>query len=361
MATVLSQHKKENSNILKIKLDNSFIFYTSTKEDIKNLEKIKIRIYTKNLSFISSLKVPYIPSYILEVYNSNSIKNQLINKLNIRHKDKNVQNLYNALFFASTVNPKLRETLTFFGINHLIAISGFHIGILFLILYIIIKPIYRFFADNFFPYLHIQRDVSIISMVIIFLYMYMLSFPIPLVRAFFTLAFILFLKDRYIEIFNFEKLSIIILLILALNIEYLFSVSFFLSITGVFYIYIFLKYFPYKNKILIAIFLNVYLFFTMSIIVYFFFNKFSYTQISSIILSILFPIFYLTNIISHLLNLCSLFDEYLIEAINMKKSLIEINVPIYLLIFHILSSLLAIKYKILSYLIMFNFSIILIL
>ena len=81
------------------------------------------------------------------------------------------------------ISKELREDITKWGIAHLVAISGFHLGILSAILFFLLKPIYTFFQDRYFPYRNRTDDLAFIVFLLLGSYAYFIDMTPSVVRA----------------------------------------------------------------------------------------------------------------------------------------------------------------------------------
>ncbi|MCB5267736.1 MAG: ComEC/Rec2 family competence protein, partial [Candidatus Cloacimonetes bacterium] len=83
--------------------------------------------------------------------------------------------------------------------SHLLAISGFHLGVLSTVLFFLVRPMYRLFQKRYFPYAHANRDTFIFVACCLLLYMLFLGTPPSLLRAFGMLVVGFVLYDRGYE------------------------------------------------------------------------------------------------------------------------------------------------------------------
>ena len=348
---VESQYYKKDKIIFKLRHKN-ILFYSSSKENLKNLKHrfIDILILTNRITFLDYLKGFYATGLYISLNKENTLYQKNLKYIKNQHDSNKITNLFQAIFLASSISPKDRRVFTLYGISHLIAISGFHIAILLSILLFILNPIYKFFQQKYFPYRNRWLDLSIISLLILVGYLYFIGSPPSLLRSLFMYFLAIIFLFSYIKILSFNVLFITATILIALNPRLAFSLGFFLSLSGVFYIYLFLKWAKNIPIIAQALLLNIFLFLMMLPIVHYFFNIFSIYQILSIPMSILFTIFYPLYLFLHLINYGAIFDNYLLILINAKMEFITIQTPLWLYITYILSSLLSIKYTFFFYL-----------
>ncbi len=344
---VLNQYKKRKKKeyfVLKLKAKEGFVFYTTTYEDLKNLKnrKLKVKIITKNVSFFKFLKGFYAPVFDMRLYpKERNLKNILIDLISSSHKEKMTKELFLALFLGVPISKELRQKVQFLGISHLIAISGFHLGVLFFIFYNILQYPYKFFQTRYFPYRNRILDLTYFTILILFLYL-LICFTPSLLRAFVMFVFGFFLYTRAINILSFWSLFYSILLILALFPKFLFSIGFWFSVSGVFYIYLFLHHFKNMKNWQIFLFLNFFIFFAMMPIVHLFFGVFSYYQFLSPLLSMAFLIFYPVEIFLHLIGRGEILDFLIIKLFTLKGGVFYFKSSLTFVIFYIFLSILAV-------------------
>lgn len=343
---MLNQYQKRNKNgkiyhVLKLKSIQGYQFITSTYEDIKDLKfrKISVGLITKNISFLDFLKGFYAPTYDMRLLKyEDSLKLKLLHFIKNQHNSPYMQELFSALFLATPISKSLRENVSALGLSHLIAISGFHLGILFTLFYFLFNKIYKFFQVRFFPYRNRKFDLTLIVLAILFSYLYMLDFIPSILRAFVMLSYGFFLYHRSVNIFSFEVLFVTVLTILALFPTYLFSIGFWFSVSGVFYIYLFLHFFKNLKNWQIFVLLNFWVYLAMIIIVHYFFPIFSLHQLYSPIISMLFSIFYPLELFLHIIGFGWVLDDWLERFLLMDIKTFEFKTPLWMLIVYIFIS-----------------------
>ena len=353
-AEVLNQYRKNGHWVLKLKSKDGFKFYTTSKEDLKDLrgrEVDALLIKTKyKISFLDFLKGFYAVSYIKGVFPKESLKEKISSFFQAQHKSILTKELYNALFLAKPISKELREKLSFFGLSHLVAISGFHLGLIASFLFMIFYFFYKPLQQKFFPYRNRVFDAMIVISFITLLYVLFLGQVPSLIRAFVMMIFGIFLYIRNVEVLSFETLFWAVLSILALFPKLFFSIGFWLSVSGVFYIYLFLHYFKNLNRYLLFILLNFWVYFAMIPIVHYIFYNFSYMQLFSPIISMVFIIFYPLSIFLHIFGFGGVFDRYLLDFFNLSFDKLYFKTSFWFLVLYILISLLSIYKKRVFYL-----------
>ena len=79
-------------------------------------------------------------------------KNHFYTKIENQHTNPNITEIYGALFLATNSNPILRDTYANYGVSHLVAISGFHLGIISIIIFWISSILYKPIQKRYFPW-----------------------------------------------------------------------------------------------------------------------------------------------------------------------------------------------------------------
>jgi len=322
-AKIINQYKKKNYWVLKIK-NNDVTFYTTTKDDLKDIlnQKIEVGVITKKISFWEYLTKFYAPTFNLGILETPKYK-EFINK---QHKDKKIANIFNALFFGDSLYYDTRQKLSTLGISHLFALSGLHLAIISGVLYLILSPIYNLFIP---PYRNRNVDLGIIILSILFLYLWFVDFPPSLVRSFImeglVFIFAYFLRD----IFSFKLLFLAVIVSIVIFPSFVVSIGFFLSVMGVFLIFLFFKYFKlnYINGLLI---LPIYLYISMLPISHYFFGNFNFYQLLSPFVSIIFSVFYPFEIFLHLIGSGGMLDEIIKSYLNLGNNFITFYTPSFL-------------------------------
>ncbi len=347
-ATVLKQYTKSKNNrtyqVLKLKSEDGLTFYTTAKKSLQDVKdkKLELEIWSSNLDFYGYLTNFYAKSKIINIKENVSAKQKLDSYISSSHENKSISNVYQALYTNAPVEQDIQNKFSNLGVSHIVAISGFHLGILSLLLYFLLKPIYKFTQNRFFSYRNSKIDLFIIVVSVLFAYMLFLDSPPSLVRSFgmFVVGFVLY--DRGIEIFSMQTLLVTILLLLAFSPRLAFSLGFWLSAGGVFYIFLFLIHFKNLNLLwqIIGISVLVYLF--MLPVSLFIFQNFSIYHPFSIVLAILFTPFYPLSILLHVIGFGDVFDTFLEWLLVLGEDGTKVELNLYLFLLHATLSFVAI-------------------
>jgi competence protein ComEC len=239
-------------------------------------------------------------------------------------------------------------------VSHLLAISGFHLGVLSAVVFFLLRFAYRPLHARFFPYRHGNRDLFILTTVFLFAYVWFLGFIPSLIRAFMMLVVGYFLYDRGIKVISMQTLFVSVGLLIAFFPQLLLSLGFFLSVAGVYYIFLFLQYFKDLGKWKLFFWLPVFVYATMLPFSLYFFGSFSFWHPLSILWTELFTLFYPLSILLHLLHVGWSFDTpftSVLDAVHVQKSL-HVNAVFFYM--HVALSLLALRSRLAWWLLFFE-------
>ena len=335
-ATVLKYYTKEKNNsryqVLKLKTDQHFTLYITTKKEYEDIvgRDISLEIYTKKLTFYN-----YLTSYFsyykhFKIKEQQSYKKEFEDYLQRVHSNKDVASFYMAIYSARALGKEIQTQLSNLGISHLVAISGFHLGVLTALLYFLIKFPVKFFQKRYFPHRDAKIDSFFIVAILLLGYLLFLDSPASLLRSFamFFIAFVLY--DRGVEILSMQTLYLTILLLLALFPRLLFEVGFWLSVSGVFYIFLYLIHFKDLNKYFSIFAISLWVYVMMLPYSLALFGNFSLFHPLSVVLSIAFTLFYPLSILLHFFGFGDIFDSYLsiLFTLQMQPMSLEFSKPL---------------------------------
>jgi len=352
-AKVLNIYPKSKNGksyeILKLHSDNGLIFFTTAFDGNYPIgTTLRVQLFpNKRITFYEYLGYFYIKSRIKSIHRSKkSLKTALMRYIDAQHSDKNISSLYQAIFLATPINKEFRQKISGLGVSHLVALSGFHLGILWSFLYMIFLMLYRPFQQKYFPYRYSLIDVGTLVMILLGAYLYFTGMPPSLLRSYVMLLVGWSVLLMGIELVSFSFLAIVALLILALYPPLMLSISFWLSVSGVFYIFMILEYFKHSNKWLISLLLiPVGIFVLMTPITHMIFETTTRYQLLSPLLSILFIPFYPLSAILHLFGMGGIADKALDWIFSLPNYESSHILPIWLGALYIVTSIAAIRYK----------------
>jgi competence protein ComEC len=337
---VANQYKKKNHFVLKLKNDE-ITFYTVAGKNLKNLlnQRLKIKIITKNVTFYGYLRGFFAPSFDYRLL-PESVFGEFLEK---QHKNEKIANLYKALFLGKSMDYETRKELSTLGISYLFALSGMHLGFIGAILFFVLSPIYKFFQKRFFPYRNRFFDLGILILTMEFLYLGFTSFPPSLIRAYVLEIFVFAFFYFYESVLSLKVLFYTLLSAFLIFFAKIISLGFLLSFVGVYYIYLYFRHL--KANLVSGFLLSFYMFFVMFVWGHAFFGNFSIWQLSSPLVNIVFPIFYVVSFVLHLLGMGGLFDGALLKFLRLGDSFVSVKVSLWFLVFFSVLSMLAWKKK----------------
>ncbi len=350
-ATVLKQYEKTKGSstyqVLKLKTDTSLVFYTGARKSFEDVlhKRLTLEIYPKKLSFYDYFTTFYAYSKVQTIHKEETLKQRLNSAVASQHKNSQIANIYQALFSATPLEYTLIKTFSNLGVSHLLAISGFHLGVLSAILFFLVRPIYTFAQDRYFPYRNSKTDIFIFVAFVLLIYLNFLDSPASLLRAFVMLVVGFVLYDRGIKIISMQTLLLTIMLILVLFPRLFFSLGFWLSVSGVFYIFLFLIHFKHLHKLWQFLLVPIFVYITMLPLSLVIFSNFSIYHPLSIVWTSLFTIFYPLSILLHIVGFGGLFDGALESLISLGDHGLSIEIGFAWLVFYALISLIGIYSK----------------
>ncbi len=340
-AEVLNIYEKPKNNILRLKTQNFDFFANIDKsEEVRKSEMLNIAIISLNISFYDYLKGFYATTiYFDKIEKTPKFIDKIIEKINSNHEDEMIKELFQTLFLGTTISKELRDICTNYGISHVIALSGFHLAVLSFTIYWVLYFPYSFFHQRYFSYRNKKYDLILISLVILFYYLILTDIIPSLLRAFVMLILTIYFLRSNIKIVSYTNLFFTFLIVIALFPKFLFSLGFWFSIIAVFYIFLFIQYFKNLNKYFQIIFFNVWMFLVFNPIVHFYFPQTTYEQFLSIIINILFPIFYVFEIVAHIFGFAIYFDDFIKDFLSYKMNVFSVETPFYFLLIYMICSI----------------------
>lgn len=319
--------------VLKLHSDDGFVFYTTShSKDEFDHKRLCLQLFPdQKITFTDYLGTFHVKTRIKkqELFPL-SYKDRLLEKVASGHDNSSMQTFYNAIFFATPLDKGLREKISMLGVSHLVALSGFHLGILWGLVYGLFLLVYRPLQQYFFPYRHALFDVGLLAIVCLGAYVWFVDFLPSLVRAYamVLLGWIVVLLGM--QLLSFTFLSTIVLILAGLFSSLLVSLGFWLSVTGVFYIFLLLQYAKEtKGWIISLVFIPLGIFVLMLPVVHSIFGMTSPYQLFSPLLSLLFIPFYPLVMVLHIVGAGSLFDDMLLGLFDIPKEHTEMLLPLW--------------------------------
>ncbi len=344
---VLNIYKKPTYNILRLKAQNFDFFANIDKsEDIKKFDVLNMTIASLNISFWDYLKGFYTKAiYFDKIERTPKFIDKIIVKINSNHEDEMIKELFQTLFLGTSISKELRDICTNYGISHVVALSGFHLAVLSFTIYWVLYFPYSFFHQRYFLYRNKKYDLILISLVFLFYYLILTDIIPSLLRAFVMLVLTIYFLRSNIKIVSYTNLFFTFLIVIALFPKFLFSLGFWFSIIAVFYIFLFIQYFKNLNKYFQIIFFDFWMFLVFNPIVHFYFPQTTYEQFLSIIINILFAIFYVFEIVAHIFGFAIYFDGFIKDFLSYKMNVFSVETPFYFLLIYMIFSLISVFNK----------------
>ncbi|WQW80717.1 ComEC/Rec2 family competence protein [Helicobacter pylori] len=353
-AQILLQYPKTKDQktyfVLKLQ-SKGMIFYTTIKEPLKNLQYRHAQFFgrIKSCSFLESLKSCFFQTYSFSLTRKHNFKSHARHFIDSAHENALVGNLYRALFIGDSLNKDLRDRANALGINHLLAISGFHLGILSASVYFLFSLFYTPLQQRYFPYRNAFYDIGVLVWVFLLGYLLLLDFLPSFFRAF-LMGLLGFLACFFgVRLLSFKLLVLACCIAIALLPKLLFSVGFLLSVCGVWYIFLFLKHTQiffkdssFFKRSFQAIVLSVLVFLNMLIVAHAFFPMFSPYQLFSIPLGLIFIVFFPLSLFLHAVGLGSLLDNVLSMPLTIPT--ISVSSPLWLLGAHLFLTIVSARF-----------------
>ena len=352
---VINQYEKSgyHGDFYMLKLDCGGVqIYTSKSLKIGDVtdKKVVADFDLGRIDFLGYIKGFYAKSKDFSVIEDESFKSKLNTVIAAQHKDKEIATIYKALFTAAPQDQALRQKLSALGVSHLMAISGFHLGVLSGVLFFLLGALYKPFHKRYLPYRNANRDLFIVVAVSLFFYMWFLDFTPSLVRSFGMLIVGYFLYDRGVKIISMQTLFLTLLLLVSLFPKLLFSLSFWLSASGVFYIFLFMKHMRTLHKITAFFLLSIFVYLAMLPFSLYIFGSFSLLHPLSVVWTMLFSIFYPLSILLHVSGFGGLLDSSLMAFLNLAQTTQPLFISADIFYSHIALSLMAVRYRVLFFL-----------
>ena len=141
------------------------IFYATSRDDLKDLQGRFIRVWgkvDKKCDFLDYFKSCFFIAFSISLMPQREFSAGLKEYFSAQHENEIQASLFGALFFADSLNKKWRDVANRLGLAHIIAISGYHLGVLSAFLFALFAPPYRFLQSRFFSYRNEFYDLGAI-------------------------------------------------------------------------------------------------------------------------------------------------------------------------------------------------------
>lgn len=346
-AIILNTYPKATYTLLKIQTDDFIAFTSTNNQNLSQYDHINISLISSDISFIGYLRGFLTKNFFIEKleYSDDSISGFLANLISNQHQNQTMSMFYKALYLAIPPSKELINFFNNYGMSHLIAISGYHLGVLSVIFYFLFNLIYSPLHQKYLPYRNKRFDIMVAVIVVLFFYLLLIGMVASFLRSFIMFVFGFLLLRANIKILSFENLLLTLLVILTFFNHYIFSISLWFSAAGVFYIFLFIHYYKNINKYILFFFFNFWIYLSVNPITQYFFGAVSFYQLSSPFLSLVFTLFYPLSLFLHTLGFGDSFDKLILLWFSYDVHKIDLFASIYFIIPYILLSLYAIYSK----------------
>ncbi|HFS85062.1 MAG TPA: ComEC/Rec2 family competence protein [Epsilonproteobacteria bacterium] len=257
-----------------------------------------------------------------------TLKGTLLQEIDQQHSDEKMRSFYKAILFATPLDKNVRESVAGLGVSHLVALSGFHLAILWFTLYQLILFLYQPIQQRFFPYRWSLIDVGFVVMGLLGVYVWFVGAPPSLVRSYGMVLLGWLLVLMGVELLSFGFLYSVVLILLALFPALIVSIAFWFSVAGVHSIFLILQNSQsFHIKVVSFVVIPVGVFVLMLPISHTLFGMTTPYQLLSPVLSILFTFFYPLMIVLHLVGMGSIMDGQLPELLSLSCDMREELLP----------------------------------
>lgn len=352
-ASLIQYYQKHNKNrsyyVMQFKASD-FTFYTTGKTPPKCVY-CEVGVVSSPVDFAGYLsKRVFLPSFKFnQIEAKPSLASRLKESITSMHEHPKMAELYSALYLATPISKDLRDNVTNWGIAHIIAISGFHLSVIFAICFFVARFSIAIIQDRYFPYFNLRFYLSILIFIAMGFYLYILDFTPSFLRSYIMGVVGFVLLSRGVKVFSFRNLVLAILIGVAFSPGLILSLGFYFSCLGVYFIFLYIRHFgdrqdlsSYVKIFWHILFLEIFVFCAMNLPVYYFFGSLSWYQISVIPLAYVFVIFYPLSVIFHLFGYGGIGDEYMLKFIEFAPRHGYIEIPFWSFILYNILAILAI-------------------
>jgi competence protein ComEC len=146
---------------------------------------------------------------------------------------------------------------------------------------------------------------------------------------------------KRIEIFSFASLLSVVLLILGFVPAFVFSIGFWLSVAGVYFIYLFLHYWGKWEGWKVYVGLTFWIYVIMLPIIHTLFPLFSQLQLTSPFTSRAYDLFYPLSVVLHMVGWGGVMDDALSSFLSISASGRTLQTPLWFFYLYVVTALLS--------------------
>lgn len=350
-ATVEQQYEKRREGsayqVVKLRSESGAPFFITVPTALRNLQGYEVLVWLKTdrLDFWHYLGGFFANGAIDAVSPQRQWKFRVGEWIAGQHAEPRSGALFAALFTATPLPQDLRESLARLGISHLLAISGFHLGLLSLFLFVLLRLPYRYLQARLFPWRNARRDLFYAAAAVLWGYALFLHYPPSVLRAFAMMLIGFILYDRGLRLLSFQTLGIAVVLLIAFWPRLLFSAGFWLSVAGVFYIFLFLQRFADRGGLFTFVGIHLWVYAMMLPIGLALFGTFSALHPLSVFWTMAFILFYPLALLLHTVGAGGVLDTLVDWILELPATPVHIEFGVWFLGAWIGLSLLALPFK----------------
>lgn len=307
-------------------------------------KRVEVLLATKNFDFVDYMTRIWAGEANIRLLGSRDDTYTLLREwIASQHQDALMRNLFLGIYLDEPLSPLMQQLSNNFGLAAMLTLSGLNLALLSALLYPLIYYPYRFLQERFFPWRHRRIDVLAITLIVLGGYVALTGFPPSLTRAY-AMAWAAWLfYTKGVRLLSFETLTLVTMVLIALSPRFALSLGFWLSVIGVFYIFLYLRWYGEGNKIWVYVGLNFWIFVAMAPVIHFWFDHLTFGQLSSPITSMLFDLIYPLSILLHLVGLGGVADDWIKDLLLSPVAPMKLSTPLWFLVLYAILSLLAIK------------------
>lgn len=350
-ASVIDQEVRLAGNhpktFLKLQLDKGAVCRCTMSPYLRDIRgrEVLVELQVKKVTFWDYLKGFHAHATLYTLYPSLSLKEQGYRWIATSHNHPWMQQLYGALFVATPMSHDLQRLIGAMGLSAILSISGYHFGILSFIAYFLLRFPYRWVHNRYFPYRHGNRDLFVMVLGLLFGYLWILECIPPMVRSFGMIVVGYWFYDRGVKMVSFQTLLVTFGLLLAFFPRLWFSWGFWFSSLGVLSIFVFVRHYGHWKPWQIFLALNLWCYLALLPLSLALFRTFSWWHSGSILLSLLFNLYYPVVLILHgFTPWGDVFDPYL-HILLVSTAIHTIIMPAWVAVVSVVLTLLAIQWR----------------
>jgi competence protein ComEC len=335
--------------VIRAKSKEGWEFYTTLpSKHLYRYHRLRLRLIpNEDIGFFDFLGRFYVKSRLIDAKaDFDGLRHTLLDAVAAQHDTEEITRFYQAIFLAEPLPKAMRERISAWGVSHLVALSGFHLGILASVLYLLLRPVYRLWQRRYAPYRSEWVDTGAAVALLLGAYVWLAGAPDSLVRAYAMTLTGWAALIAGVSLLDTALLFSVAGALLAWNPSFLVSLGFWLSVAGVFYIVLLLRYGKRLSAFMQgAVLIPAGVYVLMLPVVHFFFTTVSPLQLLSPLLSLLFTLFFPLTLVLHLIGYGGMLDDVTKLFFNTQVSTYEVNTPLWFFVLYLALSFAAVRYK----------------